>query len=208
MQRDVSCRREFEFLGSTSKALRKLFRPGISLIALSITAASFTFAPANALPSPIEIHSVAELSCTSVEITFTSSISKKLTAYYMITAVPDPSVEPPKIIKKIIKAKSTGLITAEVKNLNPKVDYKFSVAAKTNKAKLISSEAVEYTSFCNLMDVLSNLPADWGNPKPILAMPAFTLSSSSETRTVNTAATGFTINSTGGAIAFSFINFF
>ena len=206
MQRDVSRRREFEFLGSTSKVLRKLFRPGISLIALSITAASFTFAPANALPSPIEIHSVAELSCTSVEITFTSSISKKLTAYYMITAVPDPSVEPPKIIKKIIKSKSTGLITAEVKNLNPKVDYKFSVAAKTNKAKLIISEAVEYTSFCNLMDVLSNLPADWGNPKPILAMPAFTLSSSSETRTVNTAATGFTINSTGGAIASFGIN--
>jgi hypothetical protein len=34
-----------------------------------------------------------------------------------------------------------------------------------------------------------------------VAAPAFTLSSSSETRTVNTAATGFTINSTGGAIA-------
>jgi len=34
-----------------------------------------------------------------------------------------------------------------------------------------------------------------------IAPPAFTLSSSSETRTVNTAATGFTINSTGGIIA-------
>ena len=34
-----------------------------------------------------------------------------------------------------------------------------------------------------------------------LAAPAFTLSSSSETGTVNTAATGFTISSTGGAIA-------
>lgn len=33
------------------------------------------------------------------------------------------------------------------------------------------------------------------------AAPAFTLSSSSESRTVNTAATGFTINSTGGTIA-------
>ena len=39
-----------------------------------------------------------------------------------------------------------------------------------------------------------------------LAAPAFTLSSSSETRTVNTAATGFTINSTGGAIASFAIN--
>jgi len=34
-----------------------------------------------------------------------------------------------------------------------------------------------------------------------LAAPAFTLSASSESRTVNTAATGFTISSTGGAIA-------
>ena len=39
-----------------------------------------------------------------------------------------------------------------------------------------------------------------------LATPAFTLSSSSETRTVNTAATGFTINSTGGTIASFAIN--
>ena len=39
-----------------------------------------------------------------------------------------------------------------------------------------------------------------------LSAPAFTLSSSSETRTVNTAATGFTINSTGGAIASFAIN--
>lgn len=34
-----------------------------------------------------------------------------------------------------------------------------------------------------------------------IAAPAFTLSSSAETKTVNTAATGFTISSTGGAIA-------
>jgi len=36
--------------------------------------------------------------------------------------------------------------------------------------------------------------------------PAFTLSSATESRTVNTAATGFTINSTGGAIASFAIN--
>jgi hypothetical protein len=35
----------------------------------------------------------------------------------------------------------------------------------------------------------------------VLAAPAFTLSASSESRTVNTLATGFTANSTGGAIA-------
>jgi hypothetical protein len=82
---------------------------------------------------------------------------------------------------------------------------------------MISSEVVEYSSLCNLMELLSNLPADWGNPKPIqipiatpttapVVLPAFTLTASSETRTVNTAATGFTINSTGGAIASFGIN--
>jgi hypothetical protein len=39
-----------------------------------------------------------------------------------------------------------------------------------------------------------------------LAAPIFTLSASSETRTVNTAATGFTISSTGGTIASFAIN--
>jgi hypothetical protein len=130
----------------------------------------------------------------------------------VITAAVDPTVGQPKNIKKIIKTKATGLITTKIKNLNPKVSYKFSVSAKTNKGKMINSEAVEYYSLCNLMDKLSNLPADWGNPKPIqlptptptstpIAAPAFTLSSSSETRTVNTAATGFTVSSTGGDIA-------
>jgi hypothetical protein len=67
------------------------------------------------------------------------------------------------------------------------------------------------------MDAISNLPADWGNPKPIqlptpapttapVALPSFTLSSTTESLTVNTAATGFTINSTGGAIASFTIN--
>jgi hypothetical protein len=82
---------------------------------------------------------------------------------------------------------------------------------------MINSAAVEYSPLSNLMDLLSNLPADWGNPKPIqlptpaptstpIAAPAFTLSSTTESRTVNTAATGFTINSTGGAIASFAIN--
>ena len=172
---------------------------------------------ANASPNSIEINSISEVSCTSVEILFESSVPKKSLVNYVITAAVDTSVGQPKNIKKIIKTKATGLITAEIKNLNPKVAYKFSVSAKTNKGKMISSEVVEYYSLCDLMDKLSNLPADWGNPKPIqipiaapttapVALPAFTLSSSSETRTVNTAATGFTINSTGGAIASFAIN--
>jgi hypothetical protein len=78
-----------------------------------------------------------------------------------------------------------------------------------NQGKLITSEPTNYLPLSNLMDAVANLPADWGNPKPTsapLAAPAFTLSSSSETRTVNTAATGFTVSSTGGAIASFAIN--
>ena len=188
----------------------------ISIVTLSLITSTLAFTPANAAPNSIEIISISEVSSTSVEILFNSSVPKKSIANYVISAAVDPSVGQAKNIKKIIKTKATGLITTVIKNLNPKVAYKFSVSAKTNKGKMISSEAVEYYSLSNLMDVLSNLPVGWGNPTPIptptptptptqtatpIAAPAFTLSSSSETRTVNTAATGFTITSTGGAIA-------
>ena len=138
----------------------------ISIVTLSLITSTLAFTPANAAPNSIEIISISEVSSTSVEILFKSSVPKKSLANYVITAAVDPSVGQTKNIKKIIKTKATGLITAEIKNLNPKVAYKFSVSAKTNKGKMISSEAVEYYSLSNLMDVLSNLPANWGNPKP------------------------------------------
>ena len=185
---------------------------------------------ANTAPNSIGIISITESSSTSVEILFDSNVPKKSLSYYVINAAIEiPVIEQqnsktqnvvaiaPKSIKKVIKTKATGLITAEVKNLNPRAAYKFSISVKTNKGKMISSAAVEYSPLSNLMDLLSNLPADWGNPKPIqlptpaptaapVALPAFTLSSATESRTVNTAATGFTINSTGGAIASFAIN--
>ena len=186
----------------------------VAVLSLTISPTSLT---SNAAPNSIEINSVAELSCTSVEILFNSNVPKKSLSYFVINAVVDSSVGQSKNIKKVIKTKASGLITAEVENLNPNAAYKFSVSAKTNKGKMISSEVVEYSSLCNLMELLSNLPADWGNPKPIqlptpapitppIAIPAYTLSSATETRTLNTAATGFTINSTGGAIASFAIN--
>ena len=182
----------------------------VAVLSLTISPTSLT---SNAAPNPIEIISIAEVSCTSVEILFDSSISKKSLSYYVISAVVNDSVVMPKNIKKVIKTKATSLITAEIKNLNPKAIYNFSVSAKTNKGKMISSKVVKYSSVCNLMDMLSNLPADWGNPKPIqlptaapVVLPAFTLTASSESLTVNTAATGFTINSTGSTITSFAIN--
>ena len=198
----------------------------LAVVSITLPIANITNTSiANAAPNPIEIISITESSSTSVEILFNSNLPKKQLSYYVINAAIElPVAAPqssktqnlsaiaPKNIKKIIKTKATGLITAEMKNLNPKAAYNFSISAKTNKGKMISTAPVEYSPLSNLMDLLSNLPADWGNPKPIqlptptptstpIAAPAFTLSSSSETRTVNTAATGFTINSTGGAIA-------
>jgi hypothetical protein len=200
------------------------------VVVLSLSNLLYPTTTANTAPNPIEIISITESSNTSVEILFNSNLPKKQLSYYVINAAIElPVAAPqnsktqnvvaiaPKSIKKVIKTKATGLITAEIKNLNPKAAYNFSISAKTNKGKMISSAAVEYSPLSNLMDLLSNLPADWGNPKPIqlptptpttppIAIPAFTLSSTTEARTVNTAATGFTINSTGGAIASFAIN--
>ena len=186
--------------------------------------------PASTAPNPIKIIYIAEVSSTSVEILFDSNLPKKSLSYYVINAAIElPVAEPqnsktqnvvaiaPKNIKKVIKTKATGLITAEIRNLKPKAAYNFSVSVKTNKGKMIISAPVEYSPLSSLMDLLSNLPADWGNPKPIqlptpapttapVALPAFTLSSATESLTVNTAATGFTINSTGGAITSFAIN--
>jgi hypothetical protein len=200
------------------------------VVVLSLSNLLYPTTTANTAPNPIEIISITESSSTSVEILFNSNLPKKQLSYYVINAAIElPVAAPqnsktqnvaviaPKSVKKVIKTKATGLITAEIKNLNPKAAYNFSISAKTNKGKMISSAAVEYSPISNLMDLLSNLPADWGNPKPIqlptpapttppIAIPAFTLSSTTEARTVNTAATGFTINSTGGAIASFAIN--
>jgi hypothetical protein len=185
---------------------------------------------ANAAANPLEILSVTEVSDTSVELLFNSKISKSKIKHYVITATFDPLAtnSPDGVIlnssnlvgsstKKVLKVKSTGLISTKVNNLTSKAAYIFTVSAKMNQGKLITSEPTNYLPLSNLMDAVANLPADWGNPKPTqlptptpttapLAAPAFTLSSSSETRTVNTAATGFTVSSTGGAIASFAIN--
>ena len=197
-----------------------------SLLLISLVFANLNPLPkANAAANPLEIISVTEVSDTSVEILFNSKISKSKIKHYVITAAFDPLVtnSPESAIlnssnlvgsstKQVLKFKSTGLISTKVNNLSPKEPYIFTVSAKMNQGKLITSESINYLPLSNLMDAVANLPADWGNPKPTqlptptpttapLAAPAFTLSSSSETRTVNTAATGFTVSSTGGDIA-------
>ena len=211
-------------------------KQSIKIRVLLTTLISLVFANLNPLPvanaaaNPLEILSVIEVSDTSVELLFNSKISKSKIKHYVITATFDPLAtnSPDGAIlnssnlvgsstKKVLKVKSTGLISTKVNNLTSKAAYIFTVSAKMNQGKLITSEPTNYLPLSNLMDAVANLPADWGNPKPTqlptptsttapLAAPAFTLSSSSETRTVNTAATGFSVSSTGGAIASFAIN--
>jgi hypothetical protein len=64
-----------------------------------------------------------------------------------------------------------------------------------------TSSLIQYCYNGSLNQTALNYAGLSGKTKTCASTPAFTLSSSSETRTVNTAATGFTINSTGGTIA-------
>jgi hypothetical protein len=74
----------------------------ISIVALLSSARSIT-TPANAAPNPIEIISISELSSTSVEILFSSSVPKKSLSYFVINAAANSSIGMPKNIKKLLK---------------------------------------------------------------------------------------------------------
>jgi hypothetical protein len=88
-------------------------------------------------------------------------------------------------------------------SISPAVDNGLSFSASTGRitgTPQATATAVTYT-------ITGNSRSVWVSQTftltvtAALAAPAFTLSTSTESRTVNTAATGFTANSTGGAIA-------
>ena len=211
--------------------LKKYFRTSVIAVILALTSLFAILLPivtVNAVSAQIEIISIEETSGRSVEITFNSRIMKKQISYFTITASPDfsgitqpgnSSLQQNKQISKKLNRKATGLIIYEFKPIPTAVPYTFKVCAKSITGKTICSDSLKHPQFADLFEQISRLPSDWGNPKPIqlpvpapapapaiLSAPAFTLTSSTESRTVNTAATGFTINSTGGAIASFAIN--
>lgn len=202
-------------------------------VAVAALLATFTpVIPVNAAPYQIEIINVSDATKGSVEITFDSSIPKNQISNYTITAVPDRSYIPVtanaswiqknfklKTVNNVLTKKVSGLITYRFKTITLGMPYTFRICAKKINGTSSCSDRFEYPQGARLLDQISRLPSDWGNPKPIqlpitspapapaiLSAPAFTLTSSTESRTVNTAATGFTINSTGGAIASFAIN--
>ncbi len=89
------------------------------------------------------------------------------------------------ITTKISKVSMGNHTQIHISNLSPKTAYTFTIASvNIDGASGPSSISAEVTTY----------------PLPVGA-PAFTLSASSESRSANSAATGFTVNSTGGAIA-------
>lgn len=179
----------------------------------------------NAASPQIEIISIDETSSNSVEITFNSSIPKRQISNYTITATPDLSGfvgsgssntqqinSQNKSVSKVLKRKVSGLIQYEFKPIAAAAPYIFKVCAKRINGKVSCSDLFDYPQYAKLLDQISRLPSDWANPRPIqipaptapvasVAAPAFTLSSSSQSVTVNTAITTVTNTSTGGAIS-------
>lgn len=111
---------------------------------------------------------------------------KLAVAYYLVTNIKTGQVS---------KSAPNNSSQIYIYDLNPLTSYTFQITA-------VSVDGSSAPSSITRVITTGAVPIVYVAPTtPPLAAPAFTLSSSSETRTVNTAATGFTILSTGGTIA-------
>jgi hypothetical protein len=142
----------------------------------------------SALPSKPVITQVSSTSYESASLALARDPAANLDApiaYYTITSSKGD-------VKKV---NSWRELTVTISGLRSSTSYTFTITATSvDGTSLVSESSLPVTTQVYVAPVASATTAP-------LAAPAFTLSSSSETRTVNTAATGFTINSTGGAIA-------
>jgi hypothetical protein len=142
----------------------------------------------SALPSKPVITQVSSTSYESASLALARDPAANLDApiaYYTITSSKGD-------VKKV---NSWRELTVTISGLRSSTPYTFTITATSvDGTSLVSESSLPVTTQVYVAPVASATTAP-------LAAPAFTLSNSSETRTVNTAATGFTINSTGGAIA-------
>jgi len=126
-----------------------------------------------------------------------------------------PSFDGGSVIDSYTVTASPGQITTTVNQptggqiilsgLTESTSYTFTITAQNKKGTSTASKASNQitTPVKEIIGFQPTVPTGG----PTLAAPAFTLSSASESRTVNTAATGFTIaTSTGGTIASFGIN--
>ena len=145
------------------------------------------------VPGPATLSAVATTGTNSALITYAAPSfdgGSPITSY---TATSSPGG-----IQATVYRSTTG--TIEISGLAPSTTYTFTITANNFAGSSIPS------TVSAAITTLTPPPPVVVEPTPTLAVPTFTLSSSSETRTVNTAATGFTINSTGGTIASFAIN--
>jgi hypothetical protein len=119
---------------------------------------------------------------------------KLAVAYYLVTNIKTGQVS---------KSAPNNFSEIYIYDLNPLTSYTFQITAVSVDGTSAPSSITRMitTGAVPIVYVAPTTPPPASPTTPPLAAPAFTLSSSSETRTVNTASTGFTILSTRGTIA-------
>jgi hypothetical protein len=140
------------------------------------------------LPAKPVITQVSSNSYESVSLALASDPSANLDApisYYTITSSKGD-------VKKV---SSWRELTVTVSGLKSATSYTFTITAtNVDGTSPVSESSLPVTTQNYVAPVAAATTAP-------LAAPAFTLSASAETKTVNTAITGYTISSTGGTIA-------
>ena len=171
-------------------------------------AATSSAALAPALPDAPVINRVVATGPNSAQLTFTAPVNNggaPITAY-VITSDPHG-------LQTIVYQSGGG--TINILNLRPGTAYTFTITAiniagastitpttpTPSPGSASASGSSPAISPPITTDVAPPTPQPTPEQSPTLAAPAFTLTSSSESRVVNTAATGFSITSTGGAIS-------
>jgi hypothetical protein len=162
-----------------------------------IKSAPFTHLVSSTVPSTPLITKVEATDADEAVVFFTAPKDDGGTPIYYYTVTSNPGA-----ISVIAPIQGSGSVT--VTGLTKATTYTFTLTAHNiNGSSRAATSPAPITTLAE--KIVRTSPSATTNA-PTLSAPAFTLSSSSETRTVNTAATGFTINSTGGAIASFAIN--
>jgi len=141
-----------------------------------------------ALPSKPVITQVSSTSYESASLTLARDPAANLDApiaYYTITSSKGD-------VKRV---NSWRELTVTVSGLKSATSYTFTISATSvDGTSPVSATSVPVTTQVYVAPVASATTAP-------LAAPAFSLSAGAETKTVNTAITGYTISSTGGTVA-------
>jgi hypothetical protein len=122
-------------------------------------------------------------------------------AFYTITSTTVDNRTPKSVQSQ--KVYSPNNLRVIINSLQPSTSYTFTVSATTaDGTSPISIASIPVTTPAYVPPSTLDLrESSSTNPSVTVAAPAFTLSSTTETKVVNNAISGYTISSTGGAIA-------